>query len=323
MIKKNILITGSTGFIGSHVADKFLADENYQLVAMVREKQNYKNVSDLRSQGAILMEGSFCDKAFTENVFKEFPIDYVIHLAALRGAGTGKSQDFHEVNVQGTEILLEASFQHKVKKFVFCSSVGVFGTIPEATPADLNTRLNGDNEYHNSKILAERSIQRYVGLGLNAYIVRPTITYGQGDNGFPTTLVNLIRRRLFFLTFKDVMIHLLDVESFAEIIKVLVESEGILQRVYIAADREPISLRELADQIHFHYFQKPYPSFMKFPDVVFKILIDIFKTTKSEKWLTRILLISKNWHYDISETINLLGFIPRSTSELFIKHMCG
>jgi nucleoside-diphosphate-sugar epimerase len=323
MTRKHILITGPTGFIGSHVAYKFLADKNYQLVAMVRRKKDYKNAGELENEGAILFEGSFCDKAFTERVFKEFPVEYVIHLAALRGGGAGTAQDFREVNVLGTEVLLHASLKNKVKKFIFCSSVGVFGTIPENLPAGLNTVLIGDNEYHNSKILAEEAVQRYIGLGLNAYIIRPTITYGPEDNGFPSTLVNLVRRRLFFLNFKDVMIHLLDVESFAEIIKKLVDSEGILQRVFIAADRDPVILKDLVNQIHHHYYKRPYPSFLKLPDVVFKIMINIFRITNSEKWHTRILLISKNWYYDISETTDLLGFVPRSTSELFIKQVCG
>jgi nucleoside-diphosphate-sugar epimerase len=53
---------------------------------------------------------------------------------------------------------------HKVKKFIFCSSVGVFGTIPEKVPANLGNPLNGDNEYHYSKIIAEKAssaIHRY------------------------------------------------------------------------------------------------------------------------------------------------------------------
>lgn len=323
MTEQHILITGATGFIGSNVAHKFLAEKDYRVVAMVRGNRAYKNADDLRGKGAILVEGSFCDKVFTERVFEEFPVDCVIHLAALRGGGAGTANDFHEVNVQGTEVLLETALQNRVKKFIFCSSVGVFGTIPKTRPADLNTPLNGDNRYHHSKILAEKAVHRYIGLGLNACIIRPTITYGPGDNGFPATLVNLVRRRMFFLTFRDIRIHLLDVGSFADVIRALIDTEGGGQRIYLVADRDPVILRDLVDQIYIHYHNKPYPSFMRLPDGIFNLLALLFKTMKNEKWLTRILLISKDWYYDVTDTMMSLSFIPGETHDLFVKRMCG
>ncbi|NLD35611.1 MAG: NAD(P)-dependent oxidoreductase [Desulfatiglans sp.] len=323
MAEKYILITGATGFIGSYVANNLLADKRYQIVAVVRGHGDYKNAKELEKKGAILAEGSFCDRAFIEHVFEKYSFDYVIHLAALRGAGTATKQDFYDVNVKGTEILLEASLQHKVKKFIFCSSVGVFGTIPEKVPANLGNPLNGDNEYHYSKIIAEKAVLRYIDMGLNAFIVRPTITYGQGDNGFPSTLVHLVRRKLICLTYKDVMIHLLDVESFAGILKKLIESEDIVKRIFIIADKDPVSLRELANQIYLHYNNRPYPFYLKLPDVVFRVMINIFRIIKSEKWVTRLLLISKNWHYDISQTVDELGYVPVKTEDSFIRHMCG
>jgi len=109
----------------------------------------------------------------------------VIHVAAIRGGGGASSGEFQEVNVNGTERLLRAAYERNVQKFIFCSSVGVHGTIPVTVPAAIETALHGDSQYHQSKIASEAAVQDFIRKGLNAYIVRPTITYGPGDDGFP------------------------------------------------------------------------------------------------------------------------------------------
>ncbi|NIO21119.1 MAG: NAD-dependent epimerase/dehydratase family protein, partial [Candidatus Aenigmarchaeota archaeon] len=134
MMEKCVLITGATGFIGSHVTKRLLWEREYRVVAIVRKKRSYKNVHDLEENGAILVEGNFCDMNLLENTFERFPIQNVVHIAALRGGGAANRKDYHELNVSGTELLLEASFESQVQRFIFCSSVGVFGTIPKEVP---------------------------------------------------------------------------------------------------------------------------------------------------------------------------------------------
>jgi len=255
MQKENVLITGATGFIGSHVAKELLSDESYRIIATVRKKNNSKIVNELENEGAILVEGDFCDMQFVENLFKEFRIQYVIHIAAIRGGGAGTRDDYYRVNVAGTENLLKASLNNGIKQFNYCSSVGVYGTIPKNMPANIDTELIGDNAYHNSKIAAETKVQNYIRKGLNGYIVRPTITYGKGDDGFPQTLVRLVKNRLLFLPPNDILIHLLDVDSLSCLFINLIKSVHIKQRILIAADKNPISLYQLANLIHFLYEQ--------------------------------------------------------------------
>lgn len=321
MHEKYVLITGATGFIGSHVTERFLRDKSYRIVAVVRRTKNYKNVDQLRNNGAILEKGDFWDKELLDNLFQKFPIHSVIHIAALRGGGAGKSIDYFRVNVQGTETLLEASLKNKVKKFVFCSSVGVFGTIPMEVPASPNTSLNADSVYHRSKLLAEVRVNRFIRMGLNAYTVRPTITYGPGDEGFPRKLVELVKRRLLILPSKLIKIHLLDVMSFAELVKLIIESPELNERCFIAADNAPICISELADLIHFHYRGKSYPRFLKMPAPVFRLMASAARLDRSGRWLPRILLTSQNWYYDISKTVSAFNFVPAKTLKVFPERM--
>jgi len=321
MSREYVLITGATGFIGSHVIEKLFLENQYQEVAIVRKARNYKNVIHLQNKGVILVEGNFYDKKLLKRIFNTFPIQNVIHVAALRGGGAGTKEEYYNVNVFGTEMLLEASLKHRIKKFIFCSSAGVFGTIPRELPANLKTELSGDNDYHISKIMAEKKVHEFTSRGLNAFIVRPTITYGKGDNGFPTILVKLVKKRMLLLPFKDNKINLLDVNSLADLFIKILETNNLKHRVFIAADEAPISLRELVNLIHSYYYKRNYPSFLRMPNSIFYVNQLIFQAIKNEKWSARMQLIFKNWYYDTTETRFLIGFRSANTKKEFLTYL--
>ena len=321
MKKEVLLITGSTGFIGSHVAERLLLEEQYVIISIVRKKRNYKNVNELKNKGVILFEGSFYDRDLLGRVFDEFPIRSVIHAAALRGGGAGTKRDYHRINVLGTEALLDVSFENQVKEFIFFSSVGVFGTIPKELPANILTGFNGDNAYHASKILAEKKAVEFMEKGLNVLIIRPAITYGRGDDGFSKTLVELVRKKLLFIPSKDIKIHLLDVNACATLVSKMLKARDPCERVFIAADDAPIMLGELANLIHFHCHNAGYPRFLRMPTSVFRALTRVLQRMGREKWATRVLLISNNWHYDICKTIDEFHYVPSNTRDSFLKWM--
>jgi nucleoside-diphosphate-sugar epimerase len=319
MDKKAVLVTGATGFIGSHVARELADSGKYRVVAVVRQTDHYKNTDQLSADGVLLVKGIFYDEKVLEPLFREYRIEYVIHLAALRGAG--KQGSYDEVNVKGTERLLEASLRNNVRKFIFCSSVGVFGTIPCEVPASAGTRLNGDTVYHNSKILAEAEVRKYMEKGLDAFIVRPSITYGKGDDGFPATLIKLVRKRYLFLPKYPGRIHLLDVKSLAELFCNLLVREVPTVRIMAMADESPIRLWDLANLISRFYFGKDYPSVCRISPHLFTAMEAIFDLIGSEKWTTRIQLISKDWYYDVSPIRSISGMQSAKTEQNFLRYL--
>lgn len=323
MDKHYVLVTGATGFIGSHVAEPLVRDGRLSVIAIVRKAGHYKNVEKLRECGAILIPGLFYDRSLLNDVFSAYPVSTVIHIAAVRGLGLGTEDDYYRINVGGTKQLLELAQQHGVRKFIFCSSVGVWGTIPQEVPAHSGTPLCADNRYHMSKIQAEEHVLEYGEKGLNAFIVRPTICYGRGDNGFPYTFVRLVRRRLLLLPFHEVKIHLLDVQKLAGIFHDLTIREDIAGGTFVAADAAPISSRELADLIHMHYYGIPYPGYLRLPDAVFAAGQKICSFTKNEKWLLRVLLMSKSWCYSLDEAVGQLQYIPTETRTGFLRYLAA
>ncbi|MDZ7697213.1 MAG: NAD(P)-dependent oxidoreductase [Deltaproteobacteria bacterium] len=321
MVKVYTLITGATGFIGSHVAERLLQDGTWPVITIVRGGRGYKNTARLEKKGAILVRGRFYDPDLLNTIFEKFPIRNVIHVAALTGDGKGSRNDYDEVNVRGTETLLAISHRHDVDKFVHCSSAGVFGTIPPEVPADLGTRLSPDNLYHHSKLTAEERTQDFINRDLNAFIIRPTIAYGLRDRGFPFRLVKMIRRKVLLLPVPDNRIHLVSAGSLAEMFVRILKADRLHNRVFIAADEGPVVLRELADLIYSFYFGRNYPQFLKMSNAVFDIFENMFRIAHSTQWTGRIERISKDWFFNTRETDALIGFHPANTQKEFLRYL--
>jgi len=319
--KAYTLITGATGFIGSHVAERLLLDGTWPVIAIVRGGRGYKNTTELEMRGAVLVRGRFYDQDVLKRIFKQFPIHNVIHIAGLTGEGKGSRKDYNEVNVRGTETLLAISYRHSVEKFIYCSSVGVFGTIPAEAPADLTTRLNPDNIYHHSKLAAEKRVHDFIERGLNAFIIRPTIAYGLRDRGFPFTLIRMVKKGVLILPFRDNRIHLVSAGSLAEMFLRVLKTDGLHNRVFIAADEGPVALVDLVNRIHSFYYGKDYPPFFKLPNVVFEAFEKISRVTHNKRWLGRIQRISEDWFFDTRSTDSLIGFQPANTHQEFLRYL--
>jgi len=315
------LITGATGFIGSHVAEQLLRDESWPVIAIVRGGKGYKNTDVLKQQGAHLLKGCFYEPDLLDSVFRRFPIENVIHIAGLTGEGKGDWEDYFGLNVLGTEALLSAAYRHKAKKFIYFSSVGVFGTTPVEVPADLKTPEKADNTYHRSKLTAEEKVRGFIEKGLDAFIVRPTIVYGNGDHGFPYRLVKMVRNRVLFLPFHDNRIHLLSVNSLSEMALRLLKTDRLHNRVFIAADEGPVVLRELVDLIHSYFFGRNYPGILKMPRAVFEVFQTVFRMTRNLEWLGRVQRISGDWCFDTRETDTLIQFQPANTQKEFKRYL--
>jgi dihydroflavonol-4-reductase len=312
-MRKKILLTGASGFIGSNTAE-YLA-ERYDVISPVRSGSLYKKiVQDLRKKGIKIIEGDFYDEALLKRIFEK-GVETVIHLAAIRGETDVSKEVYNMVNVEATRLLLQYAQRYKTSKFIFCSSVGVLGTIPKNVPASTTDAVFPDNLYHHSKCEAENIVRQYHNDALNTCILRPTITYGEHDNGFIPKLVSLVRDKRFVLPSKSVYIHLLNIRSLRKFIADLVEADKLDGNSYIVADKRPVRLSDLVNKISQAVQQKDYPLFLRLPSFIFSGSRYLLKLTGRSQLLTSLQLISQNWTYDISVTEASLGYQPVDTFE--------
>ena len=164
------LVTGGCGFIGSHMVDRLLAAGNDVVAIDNLSTGKRKNLN----VNAIFLEGSIADENFVTGVFKKHNISGVIHEASHINTSVQEEDPRRDlsVNVQGTINLMEATVRHDAGKFVYASSVAVYGS-PKIIPIDEDGPVQPIYSYGIAKQCAEEYV-RYYGAtrGLDFNIAR-------------------------------------------------------------------------------------------------------------------------------------------------------
>ena len=313
---KRVLLTGITGFIGSHTARALLADK-HEVVALVRPSTPLTRLGDLKDRVTVVRL-SLSDIAGLKQYLAGMRFDAIVHIGALRGGRPGNREVFHRVNVDATE-QLALHARATGARFVFCSSVGVFGAIPCELPAGDQSPRRHDTVYHSTKIEAEAIVQHQVLEGLNAVIIRPAITYGAGDDGFPLTLIKLVNRRMLLLPTSPVRIHLTEVGLLARAFTRVLSTETSPGKAYIVADPEPVSLQALASAIHERLHGRPYPTSRLVSPRWFTLGATISRKLKKDTWMARFELISQHWFFDVEDTYHDLKLPHHKTMTEFMS----
>ena len=294
-----ILLTGGSGFIGRHVLRKLLS-ENHEVIVPIRTGSHLPELAV--NLHPIIVWGNFFDNSLLQQ-FASYHPEVIIHLASIRGEGQGRPEEYQRINVEGTEKLAAFAVTEEAKMFVYCSTVGVFGTIPQILPAGLPTPLAPDNNYHSSKYQAEQGIIRILNGKVPYCIVRPTITYGPGDNGFLPRLIQMVRKKTFPLIRTGIKIHLLQVETFAEVISRIINQKIMQDSTVILTDHTPVLLSEVVDTIYRHFYGKSYPSYLRLPYFFSASAKKIIKLLGMKSLYTSLQLISDSWYYDYGDLV--------------------
>lgn len=175
-----VLVTGATGFIGSHFVERALS-LGHRAVALVRPKAGpaSRREDALRERGAEVVTGELRDVAAWQASLNG--VDCICHFAAaFREAGVD-DDTFRRVNVEGTRELATAAAKAGVKRFVLCGTAGVYG---QRVPGIVDERspMRPWNIYEITKVEAEQSLRDAAAAHDMEYaIVRPSTVYGPGD----------------------------------------------------------------------------------------------------------------------------------------------
>ncbi len=168
-----VALTGATGFTGSAIARRLLAD-GYGVRALVRRAQVRR---EMHSQIETVV-GSLSDRAALAELVTG--AELVIHVASMYRTEAARER-FFEVNHEGTVHLLEAASAAGVRRFVSCSTIGVHGHV-DTSPANEDSPCAPRDHYQESKLLAEHACRKVMAEGrMEVVIVRPCAIYGPGD----------------------------------------------------------------------------------------------------------------------------------------------
>jgi len=178
MVKKNYLVTGGAGFIGSMVATKLIKSGHHVFIIDNLSTGKRENVP----QGSFFIEGDCADSSLLSDLFN-YKIEAIYHIA---GQSSGEvsfenpEQDLKS-NVQSTLVLLQFAKSIGCKKFIYASSMSVYGNNTKL-PVDETSETKPVSFYAVGKLASEHYLSIFKSFGIKTIALRLFNVYGPGQN---------------------------------------------------------------------------------------------------------------------------------------------
>jgi nucleoside-diphosphate-sugar epimerase len=235
-----IFITGNAGFIGTYLTAIILENGSEVLGLDIRPRKDIE-------KGFTQIEGNILDKKVVRKTMEG--AECIVHLAAEHKDFGITQEQYFQVNVGGTRVLLEIATELKIKKFVFYSSVAVYGGQSSTTE---ETVPSPNNPYGASKLAAEKEIIKWVeeDESRTAVIIRPTVVFGAGSKANIFRLIRQVCDDWFIMIGNGTNIKSIAyVENLVDATIYLMNNckQGV--NIYNYADEPHMQIRELVDLI--------------------------------------------------------------------------
>lgn len=239
-----ILITGGTGFTGYALTER-LSEAGHEVHAL-----DYKpGLADqhLKELGAQIHYGSVTDRDLVYKLSEG--CDRVYHLAAaFRLVNLGK-KEYWNINVGGTENILDAARDHRVPRVINCSTCGVHGDV-ESPPAAETAPIAPADYYQYTKWEGEKLAMERVQAGQWVTTLRPAAIYGPGDpERFYLIYKRVANGRFIFLGDGSATYHPLYIDNLVDALILAGEADAAEGQSYLIADERYLPIKELVAQV--------------------------------------------------------------------------
>lgn len=236
---KKVLITGATGFIGSHLVNANLAKKHYVRGLVV---PGDPAAAVLRDEGVDIFTGDIRDFPSVQKAVRD--IDIIFHCAAVV-TDWAPARLFEEITVGGTENICRAALDAGVSRFIDISTNDVFG-IDEENVMDETFPLKPWKEpYPDHKIRAEEISWRYYReRGLPVTMVYPCWVYGEGDRTFVPLLADAIIKRDLVFWRRDVIVWPTYIDNLIDLLMLISEDPRAVGNGYLVHDGTSTTLQD-------------------------------------------------------------------------------
>lgn len=243
---RHVLITGGTGFIGSRLALRLLAQGlPVRVLGQVNTDAEQANLNTLQDAGAHVVIGSVEDRQLVATAVQG--IDIVYHLAAAQHEANVPDQHFWNVNVSGTQNMLDASVDAGISRFVYGSTIGVYGSGAHGR-IDEQTPLRPDNVYGITKARAEGLVRSYTHK-LPVVIIRISETYGPGDRRLLKLFRGVAKGRFPIIGNGRNLHHLIYVDDLIQGLLLAATARQAVGNTFLLAGEEPITTNEMVNTV--------------------------------------------------------------------------
>ena len=247
-----VVVTGATGFIGSHVCPE-LARNGWTVKALSRKR------TELTAPG---VEPVIIEDLLNGHLARLFEgADAVVHLAGLahvNRASQTSVDGFERGNVTATGRVVSAAAEVGVRRFVHLSSASIFGNETSFIGINDETLPQPSTPYARSKLSAEQVVlHARASNGLSTVILRPPMVFGPRMKGNPARLFSFVRNRLPMPVLARTRRSMIYVGNLAAGIVAAVNSDAPTSLPYIVADEPALSIPELVDLVSRAFDLKP------------------------------------------------------------------
>ena len=240
-----MLVTGGTGFIGSRLIPLLSGNgTEVRVLALRRDDWEENNLESLEASGVDVRIGSVTDPEAVHAALEG--MDAVIHLAAAQSDMSDSDDHFRAVNVGGVSLLLQASAEAGIRRFVHASTVGVYGD-PEST-VDENSPTHPTNIYGTTKLEGERVVRTW-DQGPERVILRLPETYGPGDRRL-LKLFGPVKRGRFPMVGPGENLHQpIFVDDLAPLMQMALESPAAVDELFLIGGPRSITSNEMVQAV--------------------------------------------------------------------------
>ena len=291
----NILVTGANGFLGRALCD-YISHHGLGSYGLLRAPEE-----DLNVKKQFIVK-NFLSHSDWGSILKS--MDVVIHTAGLAHVKNLPPKDYYETNTEISKELALECIKAGVKRFVYISSIAVYGISSSREIINLSTPLNPTTPYAHSKLLAEIFLQKLHQEGkLDVVIIRPPLIYGANASGNIEFLLKSIKRN-FPLPFYGVknLRSMIYIKNLCDCLLNCVINPKSCGQVFLVSDSMDIStpnvIKFLAKGLNKH------PKLFPFPLTILHLLLSLFK---KEEVLGKI---TGSLRLDISHIRKTLGWEP-------------
>ena len=230
-----ILLTGATGFIGSHFL-RSLSTE-HEVIALVRD---IKKAAICQREDRRVIVGDLRDP----DIFKLIPagIELLCHAAGVLGRWGVRPETYRDVHINGADNLLKACVNKKIGRIIYISSAGIlgFGMVDEQSP------YNPKSIYEITKAEAEKRILEFSkNHGIRLNILSPEFVYGEGNLHILGLFKSIKQGKFFFVGKGDTLVHPTYIGDLIQALNLVIKSKTASDK-YIIAGQRPLTVKELA-----------------------------------------------------------------------------
>ena len=315
-----ILVTGASGFIGSFIVEEALK-RGFETWAAVRKSSSREWLKDERIH---FIELNLSSKAQLVEQLRGMDFDYVVHAAGVTKCLN--KADFHRINTEGTKNLAEALLEVKMplKRFVFVSSLSIFGAIKEQEPYEEireSDTPQPNTEYGRSKLEAEKFLATTT---LPYIILRPTGVYGPREKDYFIMAKSIKGHSDFAVGYKRQDITFVYVKDVVQAVFLALD-KGENGRQYFLSDGEVYQSTTFSDLIHEELGR---PWWIRITAPVWVLRIVTFFGEYIGRMTSKVtalnndkynILKQRNWRCDIQPAIDELGYQPTVKLEQGVK----